>query len=88
MKDRESIDGAISLALKVGYRHIDTATIYGNEAFIGNALKNPGIGSIGGNPSGPSGTLGLTREDLFLTSKVNFGAIWILTNSYYRSSIP
>ena len=54
----------------MGYRHIDTATIYGNEAFIGNTLKKLGIGGIGGIPKEPLGTFGLRREDIFITSKV------------------
>ena len=45
---------AIQHALKVGYRHFDTAAVYGNEAVLGRALKEAGI----------------AREDLFLTSKV------------------
>ena len=44
----------IQHALKVGYRHFDTAAVYGNEAVLGRALKEAGI----------------AREDLFLTSKV------------------
>ena len=30
---------AIRTALDVGYRHIDTATLYGNEAPIGKAIR-------------------------------------------------
>jgi len=41
-------------ALEVGYRHIDTAAIYGNEAGVGDALANSGI----------------DRSDLFVTTKV------------------
>lgn len=41
-------------ALEVGYRLIDTAAIYANEAGIGKALA----------------TSGVTREELFITSKV------------------
>ena len=45
-------------ALKVGYRHFDTATIYGNEEFIGEALVK-GI------------TEGLVkRADLFIATKL------------------
>ena len=53
----------------MGYRHIDTATLYGNEAFIGDALKNLGVGSVGGNSEEGTGEFGLRREDLFITSK-------------------
>src|SRR5680860_540789 len=41
-------------ALEVGYRHIDTAAIYGNEAGVGDALANSGS----------------DRSDLFVTTKV------------------
>ncbi len=44
----------IAAALEIGYRHIDTAQIYENEAEVGLALKSSGI----------------KREDLFLTTKV------------------
>ncbi len=47
---------AIHEALEVGYRMIDTAQGYGNEAFIGEALS----------------TCGIPREELFITTKVWF----------------
>ena len=46
---------AVSRALEVGYRHIDTAQMYGNEAQVGAALEASGI----------------PREQIFLTTKVN-----------------
>lgn len=46
---------AVSRALEVGYRHIDTAQMYGNEAEVGAALEESGI----------------AREDLFITTKVD-----------------
>lgn len=45
---------AIGFALEVGYRHIDTATVYGNEAEVGRALRDSG----------------LRRQDVFLTTKL------------------
>jgi alcohol dehydrogenase (NADP+) len=42
----------------MGYRHIDCASIYGNEAEIGAALQ------------GALGSGGLTRQDLWITSKL------------------
>ena len=45
---------AVRYALKIGYRHIDTAMIYGNEADVGNALRESG----------------LTREEVFITTKL------------------
>jgi 2,5-diketo-D-gluconate reductase A len=41
-------------ALQAGYRHIDTATMYGNEQQVGAALKESG----------------LARDDVFITSKL------------------
>ncbi|ASN06636.1 aldo/keto reductase [Virgibacillus necropolis] len=41
-------------ALDLGYRHIDTASFYGNEYGVGKAIRNSGI----------------PREDIFVTSKV------------------
>ncbi|GAW48312.1 MULTISPECIES: aldo/keto reductase [unclassified Nocardioides] len=44
---------ATSTALETGYRHLDTATIYGNEAEVGRALAESGV----------------PRGDVFLTTK-------------------
>ena len=33
----------LKYALKIGYRHIDTASFYGNEVGIGNGIKNSGV---------------------------------------------
>lgn len=45
---------AVLKALEIGYRHIDTAAIYGNEVSVGKAIKDSGF----------------KREEIFLTSKV------------------
>ncbi|MGH6761903.1 MAG: aldo/keto reductase [Phyllobacterium sp.] len=45
---------AVTEALKVGYRHIDTAAIYGNEEGVGIALQQSGV----------------AREDIYLTTKL------------------
>jgi diketogulonate reductase-like aldo/keto reductase len=45
---------AVSYALKIGYRHIDTAWLYGNEADVGRAVRESGI----------------RREEIFITTKV------------------
>lgn len=45
---------AVRYALKIGYRHIDTAWLYGNEADVGRAVRESGI----------------RREEIFITSKV------------------
>jgi len=44
---------AVTVALEAGYRHLDTATIYGNEAQVGRALRASGV----------------PREEVFLTTK-------------------
>ena len=48
---------AVSVALEVGYRHIDTAEMYGNERGVGEAVRSSG----------------LDRADVFVTSKLNNG---------------
>jgi 2,5-diketo-D-gluconate reductase A len=45
---------AVRAALEVGYRHIDTATMYGNEAEVGRALRDSGV----------------DREEVFITTKL------------------
>jgi len=44
---------ATSAALETGYRHLDTATVYGNEGQVGRALAESGM----------------SRDDVFLTTK-------------------
>ena len=48
---------AVSEALKVGYRHIDTAEMYGNENGVGEAVQ----------------ASGLDRSEVYITSKLNNG---------------
>ncbi|WP_433800799.1 aldo/keto reductase [Actinomycetospora sp. CA-084318] len=45
----------VGKALEIGYRHIDTAQMYGNEAEVGEAIRSSGIG----------------RDELFVTTKCN-----------------
>ncbi len=47
----------VAQALETGYRHIDTAQMYGNEAEVGAAVRKSG----------------LNRDDVFVTSKLNNG---------------
>lgn len=49
---------AVETALMTGYRHIDTAAIYGNETCVGKAIAK----CISKD--------GMKREDIFVTSKV------------------
>ena len=52
--DGETAINSVKAALKAGYRHIDTAACYGNEASVGQAIKESGV----------------PREEIFVTSKV------------------
>ena len=48
----------IESAIRVGYRHLDTATIYGNEAVVGQAITNSIAAGL------------VRREELFITTKI------------------
>ncbi|OFE14546.1 oxidoreductase [Humibacillus sp. DSM 29435] len=48
------VGAALARALEVGYRHVDTARIYGNEAGVGRVLA----------------TTDVARDDLFVTTKL------------------
>ena len=50
----EEAYNSVTYALKVGYRHIDTAHAYGNEASVGRAIADSGI----------------DRKDIFVTTKL------------------
>jgi len=50
----EQVVSAVLKALEVGYRHIDTAMIYGNETGVGRAVRESG----------------LPREEVFITTKL------------------
>ena len=52
------VAGAVRTALEIGYRHIDCASIYGNEAEIGEAL----FAAIDGGA--------VARDELWVTSKL------------------
>ncbi|EGZ16895.1 hypothetical protein PHYSODRAFT_330943 [Phytophthora sojae] len=45
---------AVLAALRLGYRHIDTATVYRNEADVGKAIRDSGV----------------PRQEVFVTSKI------------------
>lgn len=52
--DDSAAAAAVKAAIKLGYRHIDTAQAYGNERGVGEGVKDSGI----------------AREEIFVTSKV------------------
>ena len=52
--DPADTERAVSEALEIGYRHIDTAAIYGNEEGVGAAIASSGI----------------PRDELFITTKL------------------
>ncbi len=54
VKDGTEAYNSVKWALEAGYRHIDTAYVYGNEDSVGKAIKDSGI----------------KREELFITTKV------------------
>jgi 2,5-diketo-D-gluconate reductase A len=56
IKPAETVEATVA-ALEVGYRHIDTAEMYGNEKEVGEAIRRSGV----------------PREEVFVTSKLNNG---------------
>ena len=50
----EEVVNAVGEALRAGYRHVDTAMIYGNEEGVGKAIRESGI----------------PREEMFVTTKL------------------
>lgn len=52
---QKQAEQAVETAIEIGYRLIDTASMYENEKEIGNAIKNSGI----------------NRNELFVTTKLN-----------------
>jgi len=50
----EDLVPAVEHALKVGYRHIDGATIYGNEESLGEGVRRSGV----------------DRKDIWITTKL------------------
>jgi 2,5-diketo-D-gluconate reductase B len=53
LRGRECVD-AVETALRLGYRHVDTAAMYANEQEVGQGLRASGV----------------VREDVFVTTKV------------------
>lgn len=53
-QDKDAQEPAVLSALRSGYRHIDTARIYGTEPAVGNAIEKSGV----------------PRDDIFLVTKL------------------
>jgi len=60
---------AVGWALDAGYRHLDTATVYGNEAEVGAALKDSGV----------------NRDEVFITTKMPGGGTGRETETLAKS---
>jgi 2,5-diketo-D-gluconate reductase A len=54
VRDGRTCEDAVRWALEAGYRHIDTATMYGNESEVGRALRDSGV----------------PRDEVFVTTKL------------------
>ena len=52
--DGREVEQSVRWALELGYRHVDTAAIYGNERGVGRAVRDSGV----------------PREQMFVTTKV------------------
>jgi len=57
--DGESCRASVRAALALGYRHIDTARLYGNEGAVGTGIRDAGV----------------PRGEIFLTTKIPMGEL-------------
>ena len=72
VEKEEELITAVKAAIEKGYRSIDTASIYGNEEWVGEAIRQSGI----------------NREDIFVTSKVwNADQGYEATRKAFNSSL-
>ncbi|KAF0816741.1 MULTISPECIES: aldo/keto reductase [unclassified Cytobacillus] len=72
VEKEEELITAVKSAIEIGYRSIDTASIYGNEEWVGEAIRQSGI----------------NREDIFVTSKVwNADQGYEATRKAFNSSL-
>jgi len=55
--DRDACVSAVETALDVGYRHVDTAQMYDNEAYVGEGIAASSV----------------DRDEVFLATKLNYG---------------
>ncbi|MBW3112196.1 aldo/keto reductase [Bacillus sp. MCCB 382] len=76
VEDGPALEQAVQTAIKIGYRSIDTAAIYENEAAVGKGIKSAIEAGL------------VTREELFVTSKVwNNGLTYDETIAAYDESL-
>nr|WP_216626731.1 aldo/keto reductase [Paenibacillus phytohabitans] len=54
VQEGQEVVDSVKAAIKAGYRSIDTATVYGNEEGVGQAIRESGV----------------ARDELFITTKV------------------
>ena len=64
----EEVEKAVGYAIKAGYRHIDTARIYGNEGEIGSALEKANMEGL------------VKREDMYITTKASASRKYLRQN--------
>ncbi len=71
-KEGLEVESAVETALEAGYRHIDTAAVYGNERGVGRAI----------------GRSGIPRREIFITSKVwNSDQGYLTTFDAFRETL-
>lgn len=76
VEDGEELAEKVYFAIEQGYRSIDTAAIYGNEASVGQGINRAIQAGL------------VKREDLFVTSKVwNAGLTFEQTKAAYQESL-
>ena len=71
--DATTIANAVEQAIRLGYRHIDCASVYGNEKEIGAAIAKVIKESV------------VTREELWITSKVWNDSHWRVAEAARQS---
>lgn len=73
---QDDVAGAVHAAIDAGYRHVDTAAVYNNEYGVGEGIRR-GLASNG-----------LSREDVFITTKLWPGAAeWGETPKTYQQTL-